>query len=117
MRDKQPWIDYCLTLPGAYEDYPFDDPDWTILRRQGNRKIFAMLFHLQGRLCLNLKCDPMQADFWRRVYQGRVVPGYHMNKVHWNTVYLDAGLEVETVHEMIAHPYELICPKRKTHIK
>ena len=39
MRDKQPWIDYCLTLPGAYEDYPFDDPDWTILRRQGNREL------------------------------------------------------------------------------
>ena len=104
-------VGLCLSFPDAYEDYPFDDPNWTCMRHRGNRKIFALLFEREGALLLNLKCEPMQAEFWRKVYP-QVTPGYHMNKTHWNTVAPDGGLPGEALREMIAHSHALTMPKR-----
>ena len=64
---RQELIDYCLTLPAAYEDYPFDDitddKRWTVMRHQANKKTFAMIYERNDRLCINLKCEPIEADF------------------------------------------------------
>ena len=113
-------IEYCLTLPGAYEDYPFDkvldDSAWTAMRHRANKKCFAFISVWNGRLIANLKCDPMEADFLRQAFRG-VIPGYHMNKTHWNTVYLDAenpcGSDVpdEAIKNMVCASYDLIKPK------
>lgn len=54
----------------------------------------------------------MQAQFWRQVYP-QVAPGYHMNKTHWNTVTLNAGLDDDALDGMIAHSYDLTAPKER----
>lgn len=109
-------IEYCLTYPDAYEDYPFDDvPDsagaWTVMRHRLNKKSFALIYERNG-LCVNLKCEPNRADFFRQIYCG-VTPAYHMNKEHWNTIRLDSDVPVDELYSMIEHSYRLTMPKRK----
>lgn len=104
-------IDLCLTFPGSVEDYPFED-DHCVLRRGDNRKWFALIVWLDGRLCINLKCEPMKADFWRGVYKD-CRPAWHMNKQHWNTVYLDGDVPLHELTEMIADSFALVGPKPK----
>ncbi|WP_333782972.1 MmcQ/YjbR family DNA-binding protein [Faecalispora anaeroviscerum] len=108
---KQEMVLYCLTYPGAYEDYPFDDK-WTVLRHRENRKSFAFLYERGGHLCVNLKCEPMCADFLRSAFAG-VLPAYHMNKMHWNTVLLDSEIPKPELQEMVRQSYELTKPKRR----
>lgn len=108
-------IDYCLTYPDAYEDYPFDERAdapgaWTVLRHGLNKKSFAFVYERDG-LCVNLKCEPEQADFLRKVYEG-VTPAYHMNKQHWNTVHLNSDVPWDELRDMIEHSYRLTMPKR-----
>lgn len=106
---RKKWIAYCLTFPGAYEDYPFDD-NWAAMRHGANHKTFAFLYERDGLIWLNLKCEPFEADFLRQVYPS-VIPAYHMNKTHWNTVMLDGGVPDDAVEKMIADSYNLIKPK------
>ncbi len=95
------------------EDYPFDDGgENTIMRHRSNNKWFALITEHDGRLCINLKCEPMQADFWRSVYEG-VVPAWHMNKVHWNTVYADSDVKLLDLRAMIRDSFALTSPKTK----
>ena len=111
-------IDLCLGYSGSYEDYPFDDytnaggagTSWTVMRHWGNRKSFALIFERDG-LCVNLKCEPMRADFLRGALPG-VTPAYHMNKEHWNTVRPDL-VSREDLEAMIDESYELTKPKRR----
>ena len=108
---RKKWIAFCLSFPGAYEDYPFHDDNWTMMRA-GNRKTFAAIYERLGLLRINVKCEPMQADFWRSVYPA-VTPGYHMNKVHWNTITLDGSMTEDEICEMMAHSYEQVRDKGK----
>lgn len=109
-------IDYCLTYTDAYEDYPFDDISdagaWTVMRHRLNKKGFAFIYEREG-LCINLKCEPLRADFLRQLYAG-VTPAYHMNKVHWNTVCINADVPAEDLYGMIEHSWQLTLPKGKT---
>ena len=106
-------IDLCLGYSGSYEDYPFDDytnaggagTSWTV------KKSFALIFERDG-LCVNLKCEPMRADFLRRAFPDAVTPAYHMNKEHWNTVKPDL-VSREDLEAMIDESYELTRPKRR----
>jgi len=107
-------IDYCLTYPDAYEDYPFDDgPDiagaWTVMRHRLNKRGFAFIFERNG-LCVNLKCEPVRADFLRQIYEG-VTPAYHINKEHWNTVLIGSDVLEAELYTMIDHSYRLTMPK------
>ena len=109
---KRELIDCCLGYPGVFEDYPFD-PTAAVIKHSGNKKMFALIDYMNGRLFINLKCDPVEADFLRRVYKS-VTPGYHMNKTHWNTVYPDGDdLPEDALHDMIKHSYDLTKPKAK----
>ena len=103
-------VDYCLTLPGTYEDYPFDDFNWTVMRHGYNKKAFALIFERMGHIWVNVKCEPVKAEFLRSMYQS-VVPAYHMNKTHWNSIILDGSVPEEAVRAMIADSYTLIRPK------
>lgn len=108
-------IDYCLTYPDAYEDYPFDESAdapgaWTVMRHRLNQKGFAFIYEREG-LCVNLKCEPDRADFLRKVYTG-VTPAYHMNKEHWNTVRPAGDVPGDDLRDMIEHSYRLTMPKR-----
>lgn len=93
-----------LARPEAVEDYPFG-PDAAVFKLQG--KMFALLFHQQGVLKLNLKCDPDEAQMLRDVFSA-VSPGYHMNKRHWNTVTLDDSLPVGEIRRMLENSYALV---------
>ena len=104
-------IDYCLTLPAAYEDYPFDET-WAVMRHASNKKSFAFIYEKAGALQINLKCEPAWADFYRSVYQD-VTPGYHMNKQHWNTILIGGDVGDDWVKTFINQSYDLIKPKAR----
>lgn len=115
---RQDIIDFCLTFPAAYEDYPFDEAvdenSTTVMRHKANRKSFALIIRHKGQLYLNLKCDPHEADFLRQAFEG-VIPGYHMNKEHWNSVILGSDVPDEEIKRQIEVSYDLIKPKMRKH--
>jgi predicted DNA-binding protein (MmcQ/YjbR family) len=95
---------YLLSKPGASEDFPFDPV--TLVAKVGG-KMFALVGIDETPLRVNLKCLPEQAEVLRELYPA-VLPGYHMNKRHWNTVVLDGSLPDEDVRGMIDDSYELV---------
>jgi predicted DNA-binding protein (MmcQ/YjbR family) len=109
-------IHFCLSFPAVYEDYPFDDivsaSAWTVMRHRANKKSFALIYERGGNLCINLKCEPVAADFLRQAFQS-VTPAYHMNKVHWNTVTLGGDVPEEILADMISASYRLTEPKSR----
>ncbi|MDR2356912.1 MAG: MmcQ/YjbR family DNA-binding protein [Oscillospiraceae bacterium] len=114
---RQDIIDYCLTFPAAYEDYPFDDgitgeAATAVMRHRANKKSFALIMRHDGRLYLNLKCDPLEADFLRHAFEG-VIPGWHMNKEHWNSVVIGTDVPDEEIKRQIGNSYDLIRPKER----
>lgn len=106
MLTRQEAIDYCMTFSGAYEDYPFHDPNWTVMRRRDTHRGFCWIYEHEGKIRLNLKADPGWAGVWQKAYAS-VLPGYHMNKKYWITVVLDGSVPEETVCGMIGDSYEL----------
>lgn len=93
-----------LAKPGAVEEFPFDAV--TLVVKVGG-KMFALVGIDEMPLRLNLKCLPEQAEILRELYPA-VLPGYHMNKRHWNTVVLDGSLADEDVQGMIDESYRLV---------
>ncbi len=112
MRERKEAIEYCLTLGNAYEDYPFDDANWTVMRHRENKKTFALIFERQGNMWINVKGNPAELDFFRGVYES-VLPAYHMNKEHWNSIVLDGSVPKEDICRMIDESYVLTLPKRR----
>ena len=98
---------YGLSFPDTWQDAPFHDDNWQLVRYKGNRKAFLWTYEKDGYLCLNVKAEPGKAFFWREIYAS-VRPGYHQNKEHWNTIILDGSIPEETVKLMIAESYDLI---------
>ncbi|MBP5460896.1 MAG: methylated-DNA--[protein]-cysteine S-methyltransferase [Lachnospiraceae bacterium] len=107
MKTREEAIAYGLSFADTYQDAPFHDTNWQLVRYKGNRKAFLWTYEKDGCICLNVKVDPEKALFWRRIYQS-VVPGYHQNKDHWNTVILDGSIPDKDVKMMIAESYDLI---------
>ncbi len=108
---KRQLIDYCLSYTDAYEDYPFDEV-WAAIRHKSNQKSFAFIYEREGKVCINLKCEPMRGEFLRSVFID-VTAAFHMNKRHWNTVWLGGALPQQELYEMIEHSYNLTKPKVK----
>lgn len=100
----------CLAFPLAYEDHPFEDTNWTLMRHRQNRKTFAAVFAREGRIWINVKALPMAGDLWRRLYPA-VVPGYHMNKNHWVSIILDGSMEDADILRLIEDSFRLTAPK------
>ncbi|MDI1452992.1 MULTISPECIES: MmcQ/YjbR family DNA-binding protein [unclassified Streptomyces] len=96
---------FCLSFDAVVEDFPFN-PETSVFKVLG--KMFA-LTNLGARpLTVNLKCDPEDAVRLRAEHEGLIVPGRHMNKRHWNTVTVDAGLPDRQVRELIEDSYDLV---------
>ena len=112
MRTRSDVIDACMQLGGAFEDYPFDDPNWTCMRHGGNKKVFAFICERNGVIWINVKAEPLKADFWRDAFDA-VQPAYHMNKRHWVSIILDGSMQDEDVMMLIKDSYELTKGKRK----
>jgi predicted DNA-binding protein (MmcQ/YjbR family) len=82
------------------------------MRHGINKKTFAQIYERGGKLCVNLKCDPVEADFLRSAFAD-VTLGYHMNKTHWNTVTIGGDVTDDELRRQIEHSYKLIQPKAK----
>lgn len=95
---------YCLQKKYVKESFPFDE---STLVFKLNNKIFALLSLDQGSHSCNLKCDPERAVELREKYEG-IVPGYHMNKKHWNTVSFNEDVPNQLIYDLIDHSYSLI---------
>lgn len=98
--------EYCISKKGVKETFPFDD---TTLVMKILDKIFA-LANLDGPLNINLKCDPEKAVELREQYDA-VKPGYHMSKIHWNTVQMDGSIDLRTIESWIDDSYDLVVSK------
>ena len=97
--------DYCLAKKGVTESFPFDEQT-LVFKVMG--KMFALcgLEHIPAKV--NLKCDPDRSVELRAEYDGLIVPGYHMSKLHWNTVIIEDHLPHELICELIDHSFELV---------
>ena len=104
---------YCLAKPEAELDYPFG-PDTAVVKIKG--KLFALLGSYQSRDIISLKCDPERAVALRDLYAD-IIPGYHLNKRHWNSVFLQADISINSPNNsapdseleiMIDHSFALV---------
>ena len=94
---------FCLALPGVTEGFPFG-PETMVFKVMN--KMFA-LSNIETYDFVNLKCDPERAILLREEFEG-ISPGWHMNKVHWNSVKTSADVDDELFRELIQHSYDLI---------
>jgi predicted DNA-binding protein (MmcQ/YjbR family) len=99
--------EYCISKQYVTESFPFDD-ETLVFKASG--RIFALV-SLEGDFTINLKCDPAFALELRERYPA-VIPGYHMNKKHWNTVVLDGSIPDKEVYSWIDHSYGLVLKKK-----
>lgn len=110
MRTRQEVLAYGLSFPDTYIDAPFHDDNWQLVRSSKNKKVFLWTYERNGNLWINVKVDPEWGGFWRKVYKS-VIPAYHLNKKHWNTVILDGTVPKNEIKRMIADSYDLIMKK------
>lgn len=102
--NHQGLLAYLSAKLGAVDSYPFG-PDAQVFKVGG--KIFAILAETEDPLRINLKCDPDEAMALRDVFES-VIPGYHMNKKHWNTVIMQGDVPDGEVERMIDNSYSLV---------
>lgn len=102
---RQELVDYFLSFPFAKETYPFDEV--TAVFKVGGKMFSLMSVKESDRLSINLKNTPDQNILMRQIYED-VIPGYHMNKDHWNTVYCDRELPQNTIFKMIDDSYDIV---------
>ena len=107
MKTREEALKYGLSFKDTYQEAPFHDPNWQLVRIKGTRKAFLWTYERDGYINLNVKVDPERAYIWRTQYKS-VLPGYHQNKDHWNTVILDGSIPDKDVKAMIAESYELV---------
>lgn len=101
--------EYALSLPDVTESFPFDE---TTLVMKAGGKMFLLVSLDADPLQFNVKCDPERAIELREEY-ACVLPGYHMNKKHWNTIIVDGTLTNKQLKEMVLDSYNLIVKKKK----
>jgi predicted DNA-binding protein (MmcQ/YjbR family) len=103
--DIESFRHFCLQLKGVEETQPFG-PDTLVYKVMG--KVFAITGLDEEEFSVNLKCDPEKAIELRENHPGLIIPGFHMNKKHWNTVFFEAGLPEELLIHLVNHSYQLV---------
>ena len=99
--------DFCLDKMGVTEETPFDE---TTLVYKVMGKMFA-LTDTKSEFSINLKCEPEKAIELREQYPDSVLPGYHMNKKHWNTITIDGRVPEKELYQWINDSYSLVVSK------
>ncbi len=107
MRTREEALRYGLSLPDTYQDAPFHDDNWQLVRVKGSGKVFLWTYERNGFINLNVKVSPEWRDLWRDIYEA-VVPGWHQNKENWNTIILDGSVPTDEIKRMIAESYDLV---------
>lgn len=97
--------EYVLSMPNARLDYPFGKE--VAVYKTADDKMFALIPEGADPVRISLKCDPQLATTLREKYES-VLPGYHLNKKHWNTIILSGQLDWEEVKDLIRHSYNLV---------
>jgi predicted DNA-binding protein (MmcQ/YjbR family) len=103
---KYEWLDkYCLSKKGVEKDFKIE---WNVIRYMIRGKMFVMVGgDKQDKKIVTVKCEPTFGDFLRGEYED-IIPGYYMNKQHWNSVYVDGNVPDDILKQMIDMSYELI---------
>ena len=105
--DIQQFYEFCLSKKGVTEHFPFDE-DTLVLKVGGKMFCLTSLTEWEkGTPSLNLKCDPERAQELRAEYEA-IIPGWHMSKIHWNTVAFNSDVSDKMMRELIDHSYELV---------
>ncbi len=99
--------EYVLSMPNAKLDYPFGE-DVAVYKVKD--KMFALIPEGKEPVRISLKCDPLLAETLREKYDS-VMPGYHLNKKHWNTIVLTGQLPWDEIKDLIRHSYQLVAEK------
>lgn len=107
MTTREEALQYGLSFPDTYQEAPFHDPNWQLVRVKKSKKVFLWTYEREGMICLNVKVDPEWREFWRQAYEA-VQPGYHQNKEHWNTILLNGTIPDKEIRRMIAESYDLV---------
>lgn len=107
MLTREDVLNYGLSFPGTYKEAPFHDQNWQLVRVTDNKKVFLWTYERDGYLNLNVKVDPEWRDFFRNAYES-VIPGYHLNKEHWNTIIIDGTIPDGEIKKMIEESYRII---------
>ncbi len=108
MTTREEILEYGLSFEDVYQDTPFLDKSWVLIRYKKNKRAFLWTYSYKEQIQVNVKVEPQWRDFWRNTYAS-VIPAYHQNKEHWNTIILDGSIPDEVIKQMIAESYDLIC--------
>lgn len=107
MTTREEALAYGLSFEDTYQEAPFHDPNWQLVRVKGSKKAFLWTYERDGYINLNVKVSPDTRDMWRMAFAS-VIPGYHQNKEHWNTIILDGTIPDRDIKMMIAESYDLV---------
>lgn len=107
MKTREEALSYGLSFPDTYQDAPFHDSNWQLVRVKSGKKAFLWTYERDGFINLNVKVSPQWRDVWRDLYEA-VVPGWHQNKEHWNTIILDGSVPDREIRRMIAESYDIV---------
>ena len=107
MFTREEALEFGLSFQNTYEERPFHDRTWQLVRVKESKKAFLWIFERNGYVNLNVKTDPEWRDFWRSTYEA-VTAGYHQNKEHWNTIVLDGTIPDKDIKRMISESYDLV---------
>lgn len=115
MKTRQEALEYALSFANTYQDMPFHDMNWQLVRALPSKKAFLWTYERDGFINLNVKVDKEKAFFWRKLYPS-VIPGYHQNKESWNTIILDGTVPDSDIRTMIAESYDIVTYSPTTRI-
>ncbi len=107
MTTREEALEYAMSFPDSYQDAPFHDDNWQLVRVKGSKKAFLWTYERNGYINLNVKATPDTRDLMRMAYAS-VVPGWHQNREHWNTIILDGTVPDEAIKQMIAESYDCV---------
>jgi len=107
LKTREEALAYGLSFPDTYQEAPFHDPNWQLVRVAGSKKAFLWTYERNGFINLNVKTSPEWRDFWRSAYRS-VTAGWHQNKEHWNTIILDGTIPDQEIRRMIAESCDLV---------
>lgn len=107
MKDRQAIVDAIMSFPDVIVDYPFGEDVAVYKLGSEQGKMFALIQENSSPVRVSLKCDPGLAELLREKYE-TVLPGYHLNKKHWNTIVCSGQLPEDEFRDLIRHSYELV---------
>ena len=107
MLTREEALEYGMSFQNVYEDRPFRDPNWQLVRVKESKKAFLWIYERNGYINLNVKVCLLYTSDAASAYES-VTAGYHLNKEHWNTIILDGSIPDEDIRRMIAESYDII---------